>query len=162
MVRRDSFSCCWTSVCRCVWRACSPLPYLIFVIFFTQTRFLENKIYTEERVNYEKRISRQNSVNQDLLDQVNNKDQDHEKKGRFGFSSLSLSNYTMCVKFHTVCKSTLGLCKNKKFTHKSSNYTLCVKLHIECKSTFGLCKNKKYTHITPKSLSNYTLCVKAV
>ena len=41
-------------------------PYLIFVIFFTQTRFLENKIYTEERVNYDKRISRQNSVNQDL------------------------------------------------------------------------------------------------
>ena len=29
------------------------LTYLIFVIFFTQTRFLENKIYTEERVNYE-------------------------------------------------------------------------------------------------------------
>ena len=63
-------------------------PYLIFVIFFTQTRFLENKIYTEERVNYDKRISRQNSVNRDLLDQANNKDQDHEKKG----------NYTLCVK----------------------------------------------------------------
>ena len=62
--------------------------YLIFVIFFTQTRFLENKIYTEERVNYDKRISRQNSVNRDLLDQANNKDQDHEKKG----------NYTLCVK----------------------------------------------------------------
>ena len=56
--------------------------------FFTQTRFLENKIYTEERVNYDKRISRQNSVNRDLLDQANNKDQDHEKKG----------NYTLCVK----------------------------------------------------------------
>ena len=25
--------------------------YLIFVIFFTQTTFLENKIYTEKRVN---------------------------------------------------------------------------------------------------------------
>ena len=62
--------------------------YLIFVIFFTQTRFLENKIYTEERVNYDKRISRQDSVNQDLLGQANNKDQDHEKKG----------NYTLCVK----------------------------------------------------------------
>ena len=37
--------------------------YLIFVIFFTQTRFFENKIYTEERVNYDKQISRQNSVN---------------------------------------------------------------------------------------------------
>ena len=56
--------------------------------FFTQTRFLENKIYTEERVNYDKRISRQNSVNRDLLDQANNKDHDHEKKG----------NYTLCVK----------------------------------------------------------------
>ena len=48
-----------------------------------------------------------------------------------------------------------------KITHKSSNYTLCVKLHTECKSTLGLCKNKKYTHITPTTLSNYTLCVKA-
>ena len=34
--------------------------------FFTQARFLENKIYTEECVNYDKRISRQNSVNRDL------------------------------------------------------------------------------------------------
>ena len=31
--------------------------------FFTQTRFFENKIYTEERINYDKQISRQNSVN---------------------------------------------------------------------------------------------------
>ena len=29
-------------------------PYLIFVIFFTQSKFLENKIYTEKRVNYDK------------------------------------------------------------------------------------------------------------
>ena len=43
--------------------------------FYTQARFLENKIYTEERVNYDKRISRQNSVNRDLLDQANNEDQ---------------------------------------------------------------------------------------
>ena len=28
--------------------------YLIFVIFFTQATFLENKIYTEKRVNYDK------------------------------------------------------------------------------------------------------------
>merc|ERR1712209_258366 len=28
--------------------------YLIFVIFFTQAKFLENKIYTEKRVNYNK------------------------------------------------------------------------------------------------------------
>ena len=28
--------------------------YLIFVIFFTQAKFLENKIYTEKRVNYDK------------------------------------------------------------------------------------------------------------
>ena len=67
---------------------CLAKAYLIFVIFFTQTRFLENEIYTEEHVNYDKRISRQNSVNQDLLDQANNKYQDHEKKG----------NYTLCVK----------------------------------------------------------------
>ena len=26
-----------------------PYPYLIFVIFFTQSNFLENKIYTEKR-----------------------------------------------------------------------------------------------------------------
>ena len=28
--------------------------YLIFVIFFAQAKFLENKIYTEKRVNYDK------------------------------------------------------------------------------------------------------------
>ena len=28
--------------------------YLIFVIFFTQAKFLENEIYTEKRVNYDK------------------------------------------------------------------------------------------------------------
>ena len=53
--------------------------YLIFVICFTQARFLENKIYTEERVNYDKRILRQNSVNRDLLGQANYKDQDYTK-----------------------------------------------------------------------------------
>ena len=41
-------------------------PYLIFVIFFTQTKILDRRFYTEERVNYGKRISRQNSVNCDL------------------------------------------------------------------------------------------------
>ena len=40
--------------------------YLILVIFFTQTKILDRKFYTEERVNYGKRISRQNSVNCDL------------------------------------------------------------------------------------------------
>ena len=50
---------------------------------------MDRKIYTEESVNYGKRISRQNSVNCDLLAQANYKDQDHEKKGRLGFSSLS-------------------------------------------------------------------------
>ena len=30
------------------------LAYLIFVIFFTRAKFLENKIYTEKRVNYDK------------------------------------------------------------------------------------------------------------
>ena len=29
-------------------------PYLIFVLFFTQAKFLENKIYTEKLVNYDK------------------------------------------------------------------------------------------------------------
>ena len=55
------------------------ITYLIFVIFFTQARFLENKIYTEERVNYDKWILRQNSVNRDLLGQANYKDQDYTK-----------------------------------------------------------------------------------
>ena len=30
------------------------MSYLIFVIFFTQAKFLENKIYTEKRVNCDK------------------------------------------------------------------------------------------------------------
>ena len=28
---------------------CAPCAYLIFVIFFTQAKFLENKIYTEKQ-----------------------------------------------------------------------------------------------------------------
>ena len=47
--------------------------YLIFVISFTRAKFLENEIYTEERVNYDKQISRQNSVNQGLLAQATEK-----------------------------------------------------------------------------------------
>ena len=66
-----------------------PWSYLIFVIFFTQAKILDRKFYTEERVNYGKRISRQNSVNCDLLAQANHKHEDHEKKGRLGISSLS-------------------------------------------------------------------------
>ena len=62
--------------------------YLIFVIFFTQTRFLENKIYTEECVNYDKRILRQNSINWDLLDQANNKDH----------SDIFCKYYTHCIR----------------------------------------------------------------
>ena len=30
------------------------MTYDIFVIFFTQAKFLENKIYTEKRINYDK------------------------------------------------------------------------------------------------------------
>ena len=70
---------------------------------------MENKIYTEERVNYDKRISQQNSVNQDL--QITKKS----------------PNYTLCVKLHTECKSTLGLGKNEKYKF--------VKLHTLCKTT---------------------------
>ena len=42
-------------------------------IFFTPVKFLENKIYTEKCVNYDERISRQDSVNQDLLGQATKK-----------------------------------------------------------------------------------------
>ena len=45
-------------------------PYLIFVIFFTQAKIWGRKFYTKERVNYGKRISRQNSINCDILAQV--------------------------------------------------------------------------------------------
>ena len=48
--------------------AAHNLAYLIFVISFTQAKFLENEIYTEKHVNYKKRILRQNSVNQDYWD----------------------------------------------------------------------------------------------
>ena len=63
------------------------LSYLIFVISFTQAKFSENEIYTEKRINYKKRISRQNSVNQDLLGQATKK----------------CENYTLSVKAHLVC-----------------------------------------------------------
>ena len=65
-----------------------PWSYLIFVIFFTQAKILDRKIYTKERVNYGKRISRQNSVNCDLLAQA------------------TYTNYTLSVKLHTMCKTT--------------------------------------------------------
>ena len=78
---------------------------------------MENKIYTKERINYDKWILRQNHVNHDLLGQANDKDQDHTKVC-----------HTLCVKLHTECKSTLGLCKNKY-------YTKFVKLHTVCKTT---------------------------
>ena len=44
------------AICRCV-DSCKKqmtFPYLIFVIFFTQAKFLENEIYTVKRVNYDK------------------------------------------------------------------------------------------------------------
>ena len=61
--------------------------YLIFVIFYTQAKILDRKFYTKERINYGKRILQQNSVNCDLLAQAN------------------YTNYTLCVKLHTECKS---------------------------------------------------------
>ena len=64
-----------------------PLPISHICHFFTQAKILDRKFYTEERVNYGKRISRQNSVNCDLLAQAN------------------YTNYTLCVKLHTECKS---------------------------------------------------------
>ena len=85
----------WSKVCECC-RSGSPIQRLAkkcqsipdICNFFTQTRFLENKIYTEERVNYDKRISRQNSVNRDLLNQANNKDH----------SDIFCKYYTHCIK----------------------------------------------------------------
>ena len=87
-------------ICCHIWHVCpghkptlnylpcqGSVTYLIFVIFFTQAKILDRKFYTEERVNYGKRISRQNSVNCDLLAQVN------------------YTNYTLCIKLHTECKS---------------------------------------------------------
>ena len=69
-----------------------PNTYLIFVIFFTQAKILDKKFYTEERLIYGKRISRQNSVNWYLLAQANYKYQDQ--------------NYTLSVKLHTEYKTT--------------------------------------------------------
>ena len=45
--------------------------------FFCTGKIFGEKIYTEKRVNYDKRILQQNSVNRDLLDQANYKDQDY-------------------------------------------------------------------------------------
>ena len=41
---KDYFNSCTCNILTCT--------YLIFVIFFTQAKFLENEIYTEKRVNY--------------------------------------------------------------------------------------------------------------
>ena len=40
--------------------------------FLYTDKILWEKIYTEKRVNYDKRISRQNSVNRDLLGKADN------------------------------------------------------------------------------------------
>ena len=94
---------------------------VIFVISFTRAELSENKNLHRKTHKLQKRISRQNSVNQDLLGQATKK----------------------CVKLHTECKSTLGLCKNK-IIH--TNYTKCVKLHTECKCCVMLDGCKWYTH----------------
>ena len=75
-----------------------------------------------------------------------------------------------CVKLHTECKSTLGLCKNW-IIH--TNYTKCVKLHTECKCclTLDVCKMiytlyKPYTKVCKVThvgqithfVQDYTLC----
>ena len=44
--------------------------YFLFAISFTLAKFLENEIYTEKHVSHDQWISRQNSVNQDLLGQT--------------------------------------------------------------------------------------------
>ena len=67
----------------------TPNSYLIFVISFTQAKFLENKIYTEKRVNYKNRILLQNSVNQDLLGQATKK---------VCKTKLSVKAHLVCVK----------------------------------------------------------------
>ena len=41
--------------------------------FFTRAKFSKNQIYTEKRVSYTKRISQQNSLNQDLSGQATKK-----------------------------------------------------------------------------------------
>ena len=79
--------------------------YLIFVISFTQAKFLENEIYTEKCVNYKNRISRQNSVNQDLLGQAMKK---------VCKTKLSVKAHLVCVKLK---KSTHELHKLCEITH---------------------------------------------
>ena len=71
--------------------------YLIFVIFFTQAKILDRKFYTEERVIYGKRISRQNSVNCYLLAQANYKYQDHDH-GHRGVSFVSQTDEVPHIK----------------------------------------------------------------
>ena len=65
------------------------------------------KIYTEKRVNYNKRISRQNSVNRDLWGKANNK---------------CVRNYTLSVGVHLVCVKIL------KYTQFCKDYTHCIRL----------------------------------
>ena len=56
--------------------------------FLYTDKILWEKIYTEKRVNYNKRILRQNSVNRDLWGKANNK---------------CVGNYTLSVGVHLVC-----------------------------------------------------------
>ena len=79
--------------------------YLIFVIFLHEENFLENRIYTEKCVNYNKQISRKNSVNQDLLGQA---------------TKNVCELYTLSVKARLVCVNI----ENTHKLHKVSDITL--------------------------------------
>ena len=111
----------WLHTAWLTWLECQ-LESLTHTSFLLQGQnFTRIKFKPKKRVNYKKRILRQNSTNQDLLGQATKK----------------------CVKLHTECKSTLGLCKNK-IIH--TNYTKCVKLRTECKCCVMLDGCKLYTH----------------
>ena len=71
--------------------------------FFYTGKIFGEKIYTEKRVNYNKRISRQSSVNRDLLDKANNK---------------RVFNYTLTVGAHLFCVK-----MKKKYAQFCKDYT---------------------------------------
>ena len=58
--------------------------------------------------------------------------------------------YTQCVKVHTECKNTLGVCKKHSVINHlmGEKTTHSVYVYTECKSTLGVCKNTQCNKVS--------------
>ena len=106
--------------------------YLIFVIFFTRTKFLSKKIYTEKRVNYDKWID------------------------KIAFYWDKQRKIKLSVKCHLVCVDHTPLC-NIKVCIVSSR-TCCVD-YTHCTRHWCVAIGKSAEKTKTKSIIDVYVCV---